>query len=97
MPKDAKFHYHFAKSGYTIISIRYSRLITSDHWILIGCSTFLRTPRASSCDVTTIEKVTKIYFCLYVSDLFKYNISASVLTFAFINRNRQNILYRVSI
>ena len=51
----------FAELGYTAYFVCDSRLIMVDHWILIGCNTFLRATRASSCDVTTIKKVIKIF------------------------------------
>ena len=61
MPKDAGFYYFhkaFAKLGYTVFSICEGRLITDDHWILIGCNTLLRV---SSCSVTAIKRAIKIF------------------------------------
>ena len=51
----------FAELGYTAYFVRDSCLIIVDHWILISCNTFLWATRASSRDVTAVNKVIKIF------------------------------------
>ena len=51
----------FATLGHTVLLICDNHVITIDHWILIGCNTFLRTSRASSHGVIAIKKLIKIF------------------------------------
>ena len=46
----------FTELGYTAYFVCDSRLIIVDHRILNGCNTILWATRASSCNVTAIEK-----------------------------------------
>ena len=48
--------------GYTIWFIHDTCLITVNHWIPIGCNTFLWESRASSRDVSTIKKTNQNSF-----------------------------------
>ena len=61
MPNFTTFTELFAKLDHTVLPICDNRLITVDHRIPIGCSTFLRASRASSHDVTAIKKAIKIF------------------------------------
>ena len=51
----------FEELGYTVWFDRDTRLITIDHRIPIGCNTFLWASRASSRDVSAIQKLIKIF------------------------------------
>ena len=68
----------------TVCFVRDGCLITIDHWILIGCNTFLWATRASSRDVTAINCSSK-YFCLHASGLLMKIHLRIVTEHAYIN------------
>ena len=51
----------FTQLGYTVCFVRDSCLIPVDRQIPIGCNTFLQASRASSCDVSAIKQLIKIF------------------------------------
>ena len=70
-PKDAEsivLSKPFAQLGYTVCFIRNGCLIPVDHWIPIGCNTFLWSSRASSRDISAIKQLSK-YFRLCANGL----------------------------
>ena len=64
-------------------------MITGDHWILIGCNTFLRAIRASSRDVAAIKKVIKIF-----SLACKGSVSNLMIVLKYMSRQAPSYSYR---
>ena len=79
MPNLIIFTKLFIKLGYTVFSICDGRLITGDHWILVGCNTFLWASTASSRDVTAIKKAIKIFSLACKWSIVRSHYIASVL------------------
>ena len=93
MPNFTIFTGLFAKLDHIVLPICDNRLITVDHRIPIGCSTFLRASRASSHDVTAIKKAIKIFSlaCKWSivynpCSLNKYFLQHRFATFCYLSR-----------